>query len=236
MYKKQIDIILEKRNVFNISTVPIYEDLIINKKKESSEIYYKNITLKKDIIYRMYILNNEYFDCISDINIYYNIPNYLLIDIQNLPRDINILISSYLFNIDAYFCSNCFDNELKMNKLVSQINNDRSSEKIKNYTHKLKLYIKKLDGNNKKIYNALMKDKFPLLCTKYSRLYIDVISPIDIQICVNFKGTLLSNDIRRDLSQNTFRYKSNIIDSYLIGMGCIADGKIESVLNSLVTW
>ena len=80
---------------------------------------------------------------------------------------------------------------------------DQDCNKV--FPHRSKVVV------NKKKYDDLLKNKFPLICTQYCNLYLNIIPKFTTDVTVSFQGILLNNDIRRDLSQNTFTYKSNLM-------------------------
>ena len=213
-------------NIFDANSMVLYEDLMINNKDKIQKMYFsKIIRLNRNDIYKIPIYNYRSFDLFSDINVYYNkLHNFT---IKDLPEDINQIVFSYLCDIDVYLCSECFDQKLKLNKFISSKNNS-SNELLRKYSHKLYLNLEKIDGNNKKKYDNLLKNKFPLICTKYCNLYLSIIPKFKTDIIVSFQGILLNNDIRRDLSQNTFTYKSNLMKTYFVGLGAVLDEKLKN--------
>lgn len=215
MYKNN-EIILD--NVFNnVDTISLYQDLIINKKIENSTIYYsKKIRINKNNTYKLPLFNCNYFDLLSDVSIYYNKCKYI---IKELPEDINQKIYSYLSDIDVCFCSYFYDNEIKLNRFTYS-QNFNTNRLVRKYKDKLVLNLERIDNNNEK-YKTLLKDKFPVLCTKFCRLYLNIVPRIDTDIIVSFKGFLLDNEIRRYISENVFTYNSNITNNYVAGLGTV---------------
>lgn len=227
MYKNTNEIVLN--NMFHIESMSLYEDLVINKKKNTHQTYYSDvIQIKINNSYKIPIYNYRVFDLVSDINIYYNQLNNFTI--KDLPNDINNIVLSYLSDIDVYLCCDCFDQKLKLNQFICS-NNNNLNEIVYNYTNKLFLNLEKIDGNNNKKYENLLKDKLPVLCTQYCNLYLSIVPKFTTDIIVSFKGHILDNDFRRDISNYTSIYKSNLINRYFIGSGGVFDEKHKNKYN-----
>ena len=173
--------------------------LIENKKDYLESNLKKRIKLQRNV---PFIINfNRSYDLYSDFIFEYDrgvkIDNVKLI---NLPDEINEIIKSYLTpecNVDI-FLGQGDKGGLNILKKAEEVYNEDK------YIIKKKINLNMVNHGQK--FFSFTCNHLPLLSIQYHQVALQVISDQDCYLTINLKGTILKDDIRREIADYKYMY------------------------------
>ena len=173
--------------------------LIENKKDYLESNLKKRIKLQRNV---PFIINfNRSYDLYSDFIFEYDrgvkIDNVKLI---NLPDEINEIIKSYLTpecNVDI-FLGQGDKGGLNILKKAEEVYNEDK------YIIKKKINLNMVNHGQK--FFSFTCNHLPLLSIQYHQVALQVISDQECYLTINLKGTILKDDIRREIADYKYMY------------------------------
>ena len=183
-----------------------------NKKDYLECNFKKKIKLKKNV---GFLLNfNRCYDLFSDFIFEYERGVEInFIKLENLPKEINGIIKSYLTpkcNVDIFLCQGRVD--LNILKKAEEVYNENKNIVKK----KIDLQMK----NQGQEFFSFISNHLPLLSIQYHEVGLKLISDQDCYLTINLKGTILNDHIRREVSNYRHMYYGK--DKIIIMRGMIA--------------
>jgi len=175
--------------------------LILNNKKKYEKNFEKTIKLKKNE--EFIIKLSRKYDLFSDFIFEYDKGDVINFgEIKELPSDLNRVIKTYLIpkcNVDIFI-----NNGSHNIQLAENINNNKN-----NIIKKINLNMKD-DGQS---FFSYISNHLPIISIRFCNIYLKFISNQYTNLNIKLKGTLLNDELRKEMATGPYKYngKNNLV-------------------------
>ena len=191
--------------IFNENESSTYDGikyLILHNKKKYEKKFEKTIKLKKNE--QLIIELTRKYDLFSDFIFEYDKGDVINFgEIKELPSDLNRVIKTYLIpkcNVDIF--------------INNGIHNIQSAENVN--SNKKNIIKKKINLNmndDGQPFFSYISNHLPIISIPFCKIYLKFISNQDTNLNIKLKGTLLNDELRKEMATGPYKYngKNNLV-------------------------